>query len=276
MNFFSHSAVEWVESRTETMEEFKILTSEPFEHLPHAPIIEAIIDFRTKASRNFELSSLQAELTKRLPEYPSVAVHNTCLTEVKIVPGQSSQAEQRDIKQGLQFKSADGNYVATFQPEGFTFSRLPSYEDWDHLRNEAFRLWRVHEAVVAPGKVERIGLRYINRFYLPKDETRFEDYINCPPLPPKGMELPYLGFLHVDTLQTPGYPYTINIIRTIQAPQPPLTHLFALIIDIDVFTLQVPEFDDIKWLEDRLSEMRWLKNKAFFGLITPKALENFR
>ena len=49
----------------------------------------------------------------------------------------------------------------------------------------------------------------------------------------------------------------------------------ALILDIDVFTTHGFELDD-SVLERRLSEMRWLKNKVFFGSITEKAFEMFR
>ena len=86
------------------------------------------------------------------------------------------------------------------------------------------------------------------------------------------LELPYHGFLHHDTLAVPGYPYAMNVIRTIQtAPNQPL----AVILDIDVFTAEAFELQT-ELLAQRLQEMRWLKNKAFFGSITSKALEKFQ
>jgi len=49
----------------------------------------------------------------------------------------------------------------------------------------------------------------------------------------------------------------------------------ALILDIDVFTTQPLELEQ-SMLVRRLLEMRWLKNKVFFGSVTEKALELFR
>jgi hypothetical protein len=44
----------------------------------------------------------------------------------------------------------------------------------------------------------------------------------------------------------------------------------ALIVTTDTLELQ----DD--HIERRLAEMRWLKNKVFFGSVTGKAVESFR
>ena len=49
----------------------------------------------------------------------------------------------------------------------------------------------------------------------------------------------------------------------------------GLILDIDVFTTRAMELNEEVFLK-RLQEMRWLKNKAFFGSITQKALERFK
>jgi uncharacterized protein (TIGR04255 family) len=50
---------------------------------------------------------------------------------------------------------------------------------------------------------------------------------------------------------------------------------FGLLLDIDVFSTEPIELRDDLLLK-RLFEMRWLKNKAFFGSITPQALESFQ
>ena len=49
----------------------------------------------------------------------------------------------------------------------------------------------------------------------------------------------------------------------------------GIILDNDVFTVDPFEFQQ-EVLERRLAEMRWLKNKAFFGIISKKALATFQ
>ena len=50
---------------------------------------------------------------------------------------------------------------------------------------------------------------------------------------------------------------------------------FGLLLDIDVFSTEPFDLrDDL--LTQRLIEMRWLKNKVFFGSITEQALKSFQ
>ncbi len=155
------------------------------------------------------------------------------------------------------------------------FSRLEPYIDWEQLSGEGLRLWAIFKELAQPVEIRRVGLRFINRIQLPPGELRFEDYIQSPPAPPGGLELPFLGFMQHDTLAVPGYPFAVNVIRTIQPPPSAGASGIALIFDIDVFTTQAFELDN-SVLSHRLLEMRWLKNKVFYGSITQKALEMFR
>ena len=72
----------------------------------------------------------------------------------------------------------------------------------------------------------------------------------------------------------PGYPYGINTVRMIE-PLQDLRSGVAILLDIDVFTSQPFELRDNAF-EVYLAEMRYLKNKVFFGSVTDKALLSFR
>jgi uncharacterized protein (TIGR04255 family) len=258
------------------MNELKIDTSEKFEHLPRAPIIEAVLDIRARANAVWEESFVSATLKAQVPDYPNVAPRSIIEAEIKVMAGLPSFAQQRDLGWGgLVFKSGDGLNIAQFKRDGFTFSRLKPYEDWDRLKAEALRLWRIHSALAKPLEIQRVGLRFINRIDMPINETGFEDYIQPHPSPPRDLDLPFTGFLHVDSLAVPGHPYGINLVRTIQPPQPPLNERYGLIIDTDVFTILPIEHQE-DWFDKSLDEMRWLKNKVFFGSITQKAIQNFK
>ena len=74
-------------------------------------------------------------------------------------------------------------------------------------------------------------------------------------------------------MTVPGHQYGINIVRTIEPPFG--KRLPALILDIDVFHSGGLATNDSS-LETSLSEMRWLKNKAFFGSLLPSVIDSFR
>jgi len=254
----------------------RIDLAEQFPHLPHAPIVEAVIDIRGRAEEPWDESAIRERLKAQLPDYPQVNSHREFRHELKMAPDQEPQQTLLDLGwKGLRLQSSDKLHIAQFNRDGFVFSRLHPYESWEQLIGEGMRLWGIHREIAQPSEVQRLGLRFINRILLPPKDMDFEEYLLAPPRPPDRMELPFLGFFHNETLAVPGSPYVVNIIRTIQHPQPPEPDRVGIILDHDVFTTE-PFTVQQEILERRLAEMRWLKNKAFFGIITDKALATFQ
>lgn len=249
---------------------------EQFPHLPHAPIVEAVIDIRGRAEAPWEESAIRAQLTAQLPGYSQLNSHREFRHEVRIAPGQEPQQALLDLGwKGLRLQSSDKLHIAQYYRDGFVFSRLQPYESWEQLVREGMRLWKIHREIARPPEVHRLGLRFINRILLPPKDVDFEDYLKLPPKPPDRLALPFHEFFHQETLAVPGYPYAINIIRTIQPPQPPEPDRVGIILDHDVFTLEPFQVQQ-EMLERRLAEMRWLKNRVFFGSITDKTLATFQ
>jgi uncharacterized protein (TIGR04255 family) len=258
------------------LSELKIDVTESFPHLPHAPIVEAVIEIRARAEFAWEERVVSEHLKSKLPDFPRVTSQSQLKQEVKFELGQPPETKQHDLGwKGLQFQSSDGLHIAQFNRDGFVFSRLQPYESWERMRDEALRLWCIHMDLAQPTEIQRLGLRFINRIALPVQETRFEGYLMPHPVPPQGLDLPFHNFFHHDTLAVPGHPYAINVVRTILSPQDPQTQGIGLILDIDVFATQRFELRR-DMLESRLGEMRWLKNKVFFGSVTSDALARFQ
>ena len=253
-----------------------IKLDEKFENLPHAPIVEAVIEIRARASAVLEETSLRTKIEPKLTGYAFLDSLREYQGEVKFEGGKLSSQQVQDIGwKGVRFRSSDEKHIAQFNRDGFSFSRLDPYVTWEQLENESRRLWDIYKDLAQPAEIYRLGFRYINRFMLPPGELLFESYIRPAPKSPHGFELPFHGFMHKDTLAVPGQPYAINIIRTVQQRDDSINSGVALILDIDVFTTQAFDVDN-SMLARRLAEMRWLKNKAFFGSITKKALKMFR
>ncbi|HEX4140575.1 MAG TPA: hypothetical protein VHY09_09525, partial [Candidatus Methylacidiphilales bacterium] len=85
-----------------------------------------------------------------------------------------------------------------------------------------------------------------------------------------GLNFSFHNFMHHYTWAVPSHPFSINVIRTFQA----LPGQIALILDIDVFSSSAFELKS-GILEKRLAEMRWLKNKTFFGIVSSKQIEQY-
>ena len=251
---------------------FKIDLSERFPHLSHAPIVEAVIEIRARATVEWEEGNISAALKAVLSDYPKIQSERAVEQLVQFVPpGQAGESRSRDIGWvGLRCASESQPQVTQFTRDLFSFSRLRPYESWEKLSGEAVRLWRLFTEIARPSEVQRIGLRFINRLELDSKEMQLGAYIRVVPQAPSGLALPLAGFLHQESLTVPGNLYGINVIRTIQLAQG--SEGAALILDIDVGTLSPFALRE-EVLVERLGEMRWLKNKVFFGTITEQARE---
>jgi uncharacterized protein (TIGR04255 family) len=259
-----------------TLQAVDIKPEEKFENLPRAPIVEAVIEIRARATKTLEETSLRTAIEPKLAGYVFLDSLREFHSEVKLEGGKPPIQKVSDAGwKGVRFRSSDEKHIAQFNRDGFVFSRLEPYLTWEELESEGKRLWNIYKDFAQPVEIQRLGLRFINRIKLPPGELLFEDYIQPAPSSPHGLELPFHGFMHKDTLGVPGHPYAINVIRTIQQLNGGVDGGVALILDIDVFTTQGFDLDNTV-LQRRLLEMRWLKNKVFFGSITAKALEMFR
>jgi uncharacterized protein (TIGR04255 family) len=253
-----------------------IKADERFGNLPRAPIVEAVIEIRVRTSRTLEETSLRSILEPKLSDYVFLDSVREYHGELKFESGRLPSQKVQDVGwKGVRFRSSDKKHIAQFNRDGFAFSRLEPYLTWEQLESESDRLWNVYKELAQPVEIQRLGLRFINRIKLPPGELLFEDYIQPAPSSPRDLDLPFHGFMHKDTLAVPGHSYAINVIRTIQQLSGTTESGVALILDIDVFTTEGFDLDSAV-LPQRLLEMRWLKNKVFFGSITEKALEMFR
>lgn len=251
----------------------RIDLTETFPLLGRAPIVEAVVEIRARAGADWDESAVAERLKEKLPEYPVVESHRRVRHEFRMAPGQPAEQSLHDLGwRGLRFESEDKRHIAQFARDGFLFSRLTPYESWDRFQSEALRLWHLHSELAQPIEVERLGLRFVNRITIREGEFRLEDYLQAPPETPRDLDLPLVDFLDRRVLNVPGYPYRVTLIQTVQHPQGGEAVGVGLILDIDVFTTGAFALSG-DGIEGRLGEMRWLKNKVFFGSITPKTLE---
>jgi uncharacterized protein (TIGR04255 family) len=255
-----------------------INVDEQFRVLPHAPSVEAVIDIRVVPAIQPSEAPLRDYVQSKFRDYQFLDSQKEVQFQFQfgLAPASNQPPNQtaREGWKGLRFRSQDQKYIVQFNRDGFVLSRLKPYQSWSPLRTEAMRLWNGYAEFVKPVQILRVGLRYVNLISLPPGELRFEDYIEVAPSTPKGLDLPVSGFMYQDTLVVPEYPYTVNIIKTVQPPNPLAGPGYSLILDIDVFTNEPFDRDDTQ-LSKHLSEMRWLKNKVFFGAIKQKSERMF-
>jgi uncharacterized protein (TIGR04255 family) len=239
--------------------------SSAWPHLNHAPIVEAIIDFRVERNPNTELAQLDSLQSYLNDKYPTKKGRFRQQVDFKIEvgkePAMDSSPKQQD---GFLFSSADGKYIFQPQLDGFTLSRLAPYESWDILHEETKRLWNLYERVAKPQKIARVGVRYINKLPLPYPIESFEKYLTAPPAIPSGLPKVLKGFFSRILLPIGEIDSYATITQSLLEPE---GEALPLILDIDLARpVGFPGDTVDAW--NLLQQFHDWKNEIFFRSIT--------
>jgi uncharacterized protein (TIGR04255 family) len=242
--------------------------------LARAPIIEALIDFRVHIPEGENAERIDIALSAQDFGYhkvgPILRGNFGLFVNPQSVPiAQPTMGETTII--GARLHSTDGKYVAQFTTEGFSLSRLEPYESWEILIAETQRVWEIYRICLKPTRIHRTAARFINNLRLPlAGGGRFEQFLTGLPSMPADFPQSVSSFLQrfvVYDEQTGATAILTQALDHITTPAP-----LPVILDIDVFreTNFSCESLDI-W--HYLTELRKLKNRYFFGLLTEAAME---
>jgi uncharacterized protein (TIGR04255 family) len=246
-------------------------------HLAHAPILEAVLDIHVVPRPGATFVDLQKAYEPIDFGYRQQAflltgmVGFTVNLEAEVHP-QHGAAE----KIGLRLQSADEKYVALVRTNGLTVSRQAPYEDWEKLEAETRRLWDIYVKRWEPNTVTRVAARYINNLRLPmKLGQSFSDFIITVTELPGALPQSLGSFLQQFDCADRPTP-TDNRARITLAWNGAMEgDLCPLILDIDAYRagLSLAPSDASIWTI--LGDLRALKNRCFFGLLTEQAVKEY-
>jgi len=239
-------------------------------HLPNAPIVEAVIDLRVRLKPDFNLKDLRDLATSISKDYPTCKERNLIAGSFEIKGDKPINTIKDQGIVGYLCEKADRKDIVQFRKDGFTFSRMKPYTNWDSVYNEAKRLWNLYLKKTHPIVIDRVAVRYINRFDLPID-TDVRRYLKSGPNIPKRISQEYEEFF--DRVVISEKELKAAIIQTITKGSSP--GYINYILDIDAFSTNTKELDD-KQLWEVISKLRVLKNHIFFNLITEKAVRELK
>jgi uncharacterized protein (TIGR04255 family) len=236
-------------------------------HYSKAPITEAIVDIRTEQPSALRFDDLQA-VAKRLNEYTLAETRN--LTQAVFQVGSPPQASAQERPWALVFRNGNNTQVLQVRLDGFTFSRLKPYEDFEHLTGEARKLWDIYREVASPKKITRVALRYINQFDFAGESIEPEDYLNTFPRVPEKLPAGFRDFgpfwMNLIMPQT-DLNGTLVINEGNTPPRSPRT--IPIVLDLDLFVENPPVASEQE-LWAFFEKLRERKNLYFEASITEK------
>lgn len=229
--------------------------------LAHAPITEALFDFRLGPRASITPDGLDRIRIALKTDYPREEQGQLFLQQEPFQPPEDTGLH------GYWFRSEDGCNVAQFREDGFTFNRLKPYTSWERVTEEARRLWELYVRVVQPAAVVRIGARYINHIRIPESVLAYDKYFTAPlPLPPALDVLPR-SFLTRVSIPGRGEGVVASITQALVESNDP--DGLTVLLDIDAYVAREFDANDPE-LWNSLEGIRVTKNDVFFESITER------
>ena len=233
-------------------------------HYDKAPILEAIIELNISTIENAEecLAAFKLDIQDSFPNSTKVA---SIETNIEAKPEQDIQISSSMTAQGLRFSNSDNTRIIQAKANGMSFSHLPQYTNWEVFSSEAKEIWKIYNKNFKPSKINRLGLRYVNRIDIPITPIKIENYLNLYAHIPEILSQVVSGMLI--QLQMPQE--DLNAMAVIQeaAVEPAIENGFSLILDIDLIaSIDLDSSSSKVW--ELLENLRCRKNKLFEAFIT--------
>lgn len=246
---------------------------EDFPHLPSSPIVESVIQWTARSSFGSHEQAWQGSFKEQLTEFPSsFPIHSQSIETMIVADGSTQQTVNRPWS-GLRLESADKKWIVQADYQGVVLSRLRPYCGWEEFVAHGLRVWDAYRTSAEPIEIQRLSVRAINVIEV-KSFEQVRDHLQHPPECLDNADLPASGFMYQSLHRMPGFPYQVNVVRTI----PPKGHeqngTQPLIVDIDAMTTEAHL--ELGSSPAHLRALKWLKDKTFFSLITPSAIDEFR
>lgn len=242
----------------------------------NSPITEAIFDIRVSLPSETTLEDLEEFQKEVKTDFPNKEprISLTGSLNIEAITEAIPLSSSRD---GWILVSGDSKRIAQTRLDGFTFSRLKPYENWNKFYSEAYKLWQNYAKTACPQKINRVALRYINRIEIPFSEPlNLKDYIRT--TPEVSNELPVTivdQFMRLVIVHEKYLPSQAIVTQAIDKNSD--QNILPIIFDIDVFQeVSVSPEDDNKIKSFFEENLRSFRNEIFFGSITNKAKELFQ
>ena len=240
--------------------------------LGNPPIVEAAIHWQARARKPFDLEGWKSGLSERLVGYGTPeTIHQLQAMLLFQADEPAVSADSKQFVDGLRFTSDDKLHIAQIKRDGVVFSRLKPYENWERFTEAALRIWRIYLDFALPDDIQRLGVRFINQIPLAGFDS-LGRVLDAPPTCPAN--LPLNEFVYQSTFLVPNQPYAIRVIKLMQPQARGGEKAPGLFVDCDVYSTK-PISREPKAIDEALADMRLLKNRIFFSLLTEDILKQF-
>ena len=238
---------------------------------PRAPITEAVMDIRVRPRDDLNVDDLR-QLSKGAGGEEFAQANEQYNITAVVAPGSPTTQTTVPTKVGFQFRNSSGDKVVLAQIEGWSFSKLAPYENWEEFRKQGRELWTKYRDFVQPKEILRVAVRYVNRLDLPLPFDDFKKYLRT--VPEISSDLPQALSNFFLQAQIPQLDLEALLVINMAIVPPPTPTVASVVLDLDLFrTTNLPQTEEKIW--EYFEQLRVRKNKAFEACITDAMRERF-
>lgn len=244
------------------------------QHLNQAPVIEAILGFQADASKAWDVDAVRIGLADRFPDFPEVQEQRMFENQISLAPGKDPETSTKvHPVEAFILRRADQSAAVQIRRDGFAFSQLQPYPDWNVFVSTALEQWKIFAEWLGVEAPFSVFIRFINRVSYPLDGFKLSKYFENPPLPPTGTNWAFRFFRdHRVYFPESGNFLVDSAFSTAGDSDSGKSVDFLLDLTISPSQSLAESGDSLDRL---LPEMRRLKNEAFFSTFTEAGLEPY-
>ncbi|HXA15707.1 MAG TPA: TIGR04255 family protein [Thermoanaerobaculia bacterium] len=165
--------------------------------LARSPIVEAVVDIDCDLPPDIVFADLESRAKARFADqYPGFGRRLRQPSSELLAGSSRPKLNVREATDAFQFLGE--HQLVQVRRGGFSFNRLAPYLSLDEYLPEIKRTWQIFVELAEPVTIRRIGLRYINRIFLPAGEgiVDLSDYLYLGSKLPEEVSLKFTAVLN--------------------------------------------------------------------------------
>ncbi|HEX5322668.1 MAG TPA: TIGR04255 family protein [Capsulimonadaceae bacterium] len=239
--------------------------------LRNAPIVEAVLNIGLPPNAGVTLSQLEQIGSRIKSRFPVRQERRNVGLHVSAGPhGILSLNQEAGKAVGFVYSNPESAKAVQIRLDGFSFSKLKPYSQWDEFYPEAMELWNLYLEETRTPFVSLFSLRYINQLDLPLPCDDFSEYLQTYPEIAKGIPQMLASFALQFVVPSEDQNVTARVQFRSDA-LPADAQRIPMFFDIDAFKSQ--QFPSSSSEINSIFEvLRNYKNRIFFSSLTERAI----
>lgn len=175
-----------------------------------------------------------------------------------------------EARPGWRLRSSDNRWTVVLMPD-FIALESTGYTTWTHFNERLSELVTAVQEVVAPGLLQRIGLRYIDKFKI-QEAARPEEWVgwvDSSLLTLASMSKFKSAVIASQTMTQLDLGDTQILFRTSCTPDPGSTNGYSMVLDTDCFDSRGREFN-VDEINTTVSTLHRRSLQIFQAVLTPR------